>query len=128
MSPTLTIEVIRLVRAGGTFAPVNIPLMRQASEQARDHLDPPSNQFTPRQLLVLEHLQRGSANKIIAHELALSEGTVKVHVRNIMKKLRATNRTQAVSRSYKLMSGGEVAEVTARAAWRAPEVGQATSP
>jgi DNA-binding NarL/FixJ family response regulator len=102
--------------------------MRQASEQARDHLDPPSHQFTPRQLLVLEHLQRGSANKIIAHELALSEGTVKVHVRNIMKKLRATNRTQAVSRSYKLMSGGEVAEVTARAAWRAPEVGQATSP
>ena len=34
------------------------------------------------------------ANKLIAYELNMCESTVKVHVRNIMKKLQATNRTQ----------------------------------
>jgi FixJ family two-component response regulator len=34
------------------------------------------------------------ANKLIAYELNMCESTVKVHVRNIMKKLNATNRTQ----------------------------------
>jgi DNA-binding NarL/FixJ family response regulator len=36
------------------------------------------------------------ANKLIAYELSMCESTVKVHVRNIMKKLKATNRTQVV--------------------------------
>ena len=43
-------------------------------------------------------------NKNIAHALDLSEATVKVHVRNIMKKLRATNRTQVVLMTMSLFS------------------------
>jgi DNA-binding NarL/FixJ family response regulator len=50
--------------------------------------------FTRREAQVLEQLQQGKANKVIAYELNISESTVKVHVRNIMKKLHATNRTQ----------------------------------
>ena len=42
----------------------------------------------------MDALRRGKANKIIAYELNLRESTVKVHVRNIMKKLKATNRTE----------------------------------
>jgi DNA-binding NarL/FixJ family response regulator len=43
---------------------------------------------------LLEHLNRGLQNKNIAHLLGISESTVKVHLRNIMRKLNATNRTQ----------------------------------
>ena len=45
---------------------------------------------------VLSQLQRGKANKIIAFDLGMSESTVKVHIRNIMRKMGATNRTQVV--------------------------------
>ncbi len=44
---------------------------------------------------MLRSLREGHQNKIIAHQLGISESTVKVHLRNIMKKLRASNRTQA---------------------------------
>ena len=50
--------------------------------------------MTDRQHLVLEALREGKPNKAIAFELKIHESTVKVHVRNIMKKLGARNRTQ----------------------------------
>ena len=43
---------------------------------------------------MLQALKQGKANKLIAHELNMREGTVKVHVRNIMRKLHAKNRTE----------------------------------
>jgi DNA-binding NarL/FixJ family response regulator len=54
------------------------------------------DQFTPSELVVLDRLKLGKANKIIAYELGLSESTVKSHIGKIMKKLRVTNRTQIV--------------------------------
>jgi DNA-binding NarL/FixJ family response regulator len=53
-----------------------------------------SDKLTPRELEILERLDRGLQNKTIAFELGISSCTVKVHIRNIMKKLNATNRTQ----------------------------------
>ncbi|MEK1944404.1 MAG: LuxR C-terminal-related transcriptional regulator, partial [Ensifer adhaerens] len=53
----------------------------------------------PREIEVAEALRRGKANKIIAYEMDLCESTVKVHIRNIMKKLNATNRTEV---AYKI--------------------------
>ena len=44
---------------------------------------------------VLKLLEQGKSNKVIAYELGVEESTVKVHVRHIMKKLNATNRTHA---------------------------------
>jgi DNA-binding NarL/FixJ family response regulator len=56
----------------------------------------PSNDgLTERQISVLKGLRRGDSNKAIARELGLREGTVKVHVRQIMRKLGVTNRTKA---------------------------------
>ena len=52
--------------------------------------------FTARQNDVAEALRHGKANKVIAYELNMCESTVKVHIRNIMRKLNATNRTEAV--------------------------------
>jgi DNA-binding NarL/FixJ family response regulator len=58
--------------------------------------------LTARQKAVLAQLQQGKANKIIAHELGMSESTAKVHIRNIMRKMGATNRTQAAFNALKL--------------------------
>jgi DNA-binding NarL/FixJ family response regulator len=67
--------------------------------------------FTERQLDVARALRRGDANKTIAYELGLCESTVKVHIRNIMRKLKATNRTQAAFRLNELASGSTEVEV-----------------
>ncbi|SNT19438.1 DNA-binding response regulator, NarL/FixJ family, contains REC and HTH domains [[Luteovulum] sphaeroides subsp. megalophilum] len=61
--------------------------------------------FTDRQLDVARALLQGAANKTIAHELNLCESTVKVHIRNIMRKLKATNRTQAAFRLNQIADG-----------------------
>jgi DNA-binding NarL/FixJ family response regulator len=50
--------------------------------------------ITKRELELLEKVHRGLPNKLIAYELGISESTVKVHMRNLMRKLKATNRTQ----------------------------------
>lgn len=52
------------------------------------------DELTARERDVLRSLRSGHQNKIIAYELGISESTVKVHLRNIMKKLNASNRTQ----------------------------------
>ena len=57
----------------------------------------------------VEALRRGKANKIIAYELKMRESTVKVHVRNIMKKLHATNRTEVAFMAHRLLNGEELA-------------------
>jgi DNA-binding NarL/FixJ family response regulator len=53
--------------------------------------------LTARQTEVLELMCEGNTNKMIARTLDLTEGTVKLHVRAILKTLGATNRTQAVA-------------------------------
>ncbi len=91
---------IRFVTAGGVFAPVDLLLADEVKDApVRDEAAPPAGLLTPRQMTVLTLLQQGKANKIIAYELGMSESTVKVHIRNIMRKMGATNRTQAI---YKL--------------------------
>ncbi len=99
---SMAFAAIRFVQAGGTFAPIDL-LLTERSARPADHADmAPANRLTARQMAVLSHLQQGKANKIIAHELGMSESTVKVHVRNIMRKMGATNRTQAVFKAQKI--------------------------
>ena len=66
-------------------------------------------EFSPRQIQVLERLQQGKQNKIIAYELGMCESTVKVHIRHIMRKLNARNRTQVVLLTNKMHCGSAVA-------------------
>lgn len=54
--------------------------------------------LTPRELQVLSLLARGQTNLAIARALVVREGTVKYHVKNILRKLGATSRADAVSR------------------------------
>jgi DNA-binding CsgD family transcriptional regulator len=58
--------------------------------------------LTPRELDVIKLLATGQTNGQIANRLVVSEGTVKSHVKHILRKLRASNRAEAVSRYIKL--------------------------
>jgi DNA-binding NarL/FixJ family response regulator len=96
----VAIEAMHLVQAGGVFVPAS-SLMAATRSSPRTNTpgtgtpkEPSNRLFTTRQAAVVEALRRGKANKIIAHELNMRESTVKVHVRNIMKKLKARNRTE----------------------------------
>jgi DNA-binding NarL/FixJ family response regulator len=52
--------------------------------------------LSPRELDVLRHLAMSSRNKLIAENLGVSEGTIKTHMKNILSKLGAVDRTEAV--------------------------------
>jgi DNA-binding NarL/FixJ family response regulator len=53
--------------------------------------------LTPRELEVLERIREGNKNKQIAHQLGISETTVNFHIKNIVDKLQANDRTHAVT-------------------------------
>jgi len=61
--------------------------------------------LTRREAEVLALMAEGSTNLAIAERLVISEGTVKSHVKSILRKLRAANRAEAVSRYMKLQAG-----------------------
>jgi len=91
---------IALACAGGTFVPASgVLAIREMIHANANTSRPLTGMFTTREAAVVEALRKGKANKIIAYELNLCESTVKVHIRNIMKKLKATNRTEV---AYKL--------------------------
>lgn len=62
--------------------------------------------LTTREVQILDLICKGTQNKIIADELHLSENTVKVHVRNIYKKMNVRNRTEAASRFFNNEANG----------------------
>ncbi len=93
LSLDVVVEAMRFVRAGGVFIPASC-LSAARDRAARPAKTALSALFTARQEAVVEALRQGKANKTIAYELRLQESTVKVHIRNIMKKLKAKNRTE----------------------------------
>jgi DNA-binding NarL/FixJ family response regulator len=90
----VAVEALRLVRAGGVFVPATSLMAAPPYQDGGARLREEAPEFTPRQTAVIEAIARGKANKWIARELDMCESTVKVHVRRIMKKLGARNRTE----------------------------------
>jgi DNA-binding NarL/FixJ family response regulator len=117
-------EAIQFVAAGGTFVPASVlqndnghindadePDNHVEADEPDNHVEhvtdevmpqisneiqerPVAANFTPRELSVISRLRDGKSNKSIARELTITEGTVKLHVRRIMKKLGVENRTK----------------------------------
>ena len=83
------LDCIRAVHQGKKRVPVEV-----ASEMAEYSA---SDSLTPREIEVLEQVASGKSNKIIAHCLEISEDTVKTHIRSILDKLGANDRTHAVT-------------------------------
>ena len=122
----VAIAGLRLVLAGGVYRP--LPIVRQNGAPSlnpiSEHPDVPELSgihecngatrivpekalvdLTPREQHVLEALQLGLPNKLIAVRLNLSENTVKMHIQRIMRKCSAHNRTEAVIRWSRRANG-----------------------
>jgi DNA-binding NarL/FixJ family response regulator len=95
----LAIAAFRLIGAGGTFIPTDALHAATAKIDTGSDYERPSLpeelELTLRELSVIDLMCEGKPNKVIAGKLDLQESTVKVHVRNILRKLNAANRTQA---------------------------------
>jgi DNA-binding NarL/FixJ family response regulator len=94
-----TAAAIRFIRVGGTFVPrtaLSSGAPDAIGDVGRSSSAKAAVRFTPRQWEVIRGLWQGKANKAIAYELGLSQGTVKIHIRHIMRKLHARSRTQIV--------------------------------
>jgi DNA-binding NarL/FixJ family response regulator len=110
LSIGVAIQAMELARAGGVFVPASSLIAAHGDpDRTSTAIQKANSLFTARQAAVVDALRRGKANKIIAYELKMRESTVKVHVRNIMKKLRATNRTEVAYIANRLLSGEEPA-------------------
>ena len=83
------VETIRTVHNGRRSIPPQI-----AVELAEHHAD---DALTEREIEILRQVAAGNANKMIAHNFSISEQTVKAHMRNILSKLGANDRTHAVT-------------------------------
>lgn len=99
MQPEVACQAFTFLLGGGTYFPREALLESAMSKTQRDNaptkFEGVSDGLTRRQVEVLERLRQGKSNKHIARELNMQESTVKVHVRQIMRKLGAANRTQA---------------------------------
>jgi len=89
MPPLELLDVIRQVHAGKKRIPPEI------ASQLAEHLS--DETLTEREVEVLKEVANGNRNRNIAERLFISEETVKVHIKHIMEKLGAADRTQAVA-------------------------------
>ncbi len=122
IEPALALQAVDFIFRGGSFVPPSVLPMEPAGASGVSAVELPSpppppssdaaqiarseaplppcghrkdfNRLTARQRDVLRHLCRGASNKVIARALGMTEATVKVHVRQIMNKFGASNRTQ----------------------------------
>jgi len=83
------IEIIRSVHQRGRYIPTH--LATRIADQIGEE------QLTPRELEVLGLVRDGYRNKLIADRLTIAESTVNFHIKNIMEKLQANDRTHAVT-------------------------------
>ncbi len=96
-------DAIRTVLDGGVWTPPDLDLAEDDKETA--DLSRRLSSLTPQQVRVLMMLSEGLLNKQIAHELGVSEATVKAHVSAILLKLGVESRTQAVIAAAKIAAG-----------------------
>jgi DNA-binding NarL/FixJ family response regulator len=89
MVHTEVVRAIRTVVAGKRLMPPEV------AERLSEYF--PQVALTPREVEVLSCVARGLANKEIAHKLGTANGTIKMHVQNILEKLGASDRTHAVT-------------------------------
>lgn len=100
-SPDQIVEAVREVHAGGS--PMSMSVARRVvrhfrpEPMTRHHLDA---DLTEREFAVLEQLAKGLLYKEIAHNLVITEGSVKQYIHRIYGKLHVQNRTEAVNRYF----------------------------
>lgn len=117
--PQLLFGALSFILNGGMYFPPSAVLERLteidmrnadfvADGAALEEAEQPEGEtrLTPRQQAVLRLLRQGQSNKRIGRELHMCESTVKVHVRQILRRLGAANRTQAAIRAGVMQAKG----------------------
>ena len=103
MPPAAMCKALELVMLGEVFLPASLGLVLIDQASARSAQSTTVGnaagelpaKFSEREAQILQLLTKGSSNKLIARELGLAEATVKVHIKAILRKAKAANRTQA---------------------------------
>jgi DNA-binding NarL/FixJ family response regulator len=99
MDADVACQAFTFILGGGSYFPREALLQSAAINskfrRSTQNAETEQGGLTRRQIEVLEKLRLGKSNKLIARDLKMQESTVKVHVRQIMRKLGAANRTQA---------------------------------
>lgn len=98
LSLKVLIGALDLVLAGGVYVPSSLldtTVQRPSGWDGEGRPIEPWSELTRRQRDVLGLISQGKSNKLIADALSMSESTVKAHVKQIIKRLRVSNRTQA---------------------------------
>ena len=104
IDPSVALQALSFIKCGGSFFPPSA--LHREAPSAATHEAPDRTQsrlrLSAKQQKVLQLLRQGQSNKLIASQLGLSEATVKVHLRCLMRKLGAANRTQVANASMNL--------------------------
>ena len=97
LSPEALQKSLMLVSIGEKVFPsaLSLVLANSTKRAIADTLSEQSCDLSAREIGILRLLADGRSNKVIASNLNIAESTTKLHLRNILRKLRATNRTQA---------------------------------
>lgn len=90
---TEIVSAIRTVHSGRRL------IAQDAAQRLAEYF--PQAALTPREIEVLDLVAKGMSNKAIAQQLGTADGTIKMHVQNILAKLDATDRTHAVTTALK---------------------------
>ncbi|THK35427.1 response regulator transcription factor [Ensifer sp. MPMI2T] len=98
--PAALLRRLAPVRLGGEALRARREAVVEAFVAPEPKRDARMGVLTAREVQILDLICMGTQNKIIADRLGLSENTVKVHVRNIYKKMNVRNRTEAASRYF----------------------------
>jgi DNA-binding NarL/FixJ family response regulator len=94
-TPQVLLGALRLVLADGVYLPT-VALRDLGGDSMEEPRPAPAITLSGRQIDVLRKAVEGKANKVIARELGLSEGTVKAHLAAAFRALGVKNRTEAV--------------------------------
>ncbi len=100
MEPDDLVKALLEIEQGGMvvapeLASVMAKVIRGPSPESEPVIDSPLSELTPRETEILGQLAEGHSNKIIARNLGISDGTVKLHVKAILRKLNMHSRVEA---------------------------------
>ncbi len=96
----MLLQAIQAVQKGGT--PLHPTIAKYLLEETQYNAHSGHTPLTQREKEVLSFVVRGLSNKEIAQALQVCEGTIKIHVSNILTKLNTTSRTEATARAIQI--------------------------
>ena len=103
LSAGALVRSLLLIASGERVFPHDLAFGRKSAPPSFDHRSNDAR-LSPREKEMLSHLVAGQSNKLIARDLGITEATVKVHLKSVLRKIKVENRTQAAIWALENMS------------------------